>query len=324
MSIADPTATPVTLSVIVNEELTLDAGSYEPVPVNEGERYLIQPPRVALFDQLIEYLWRKPDPLRLNRRELDIDALAATALCLRWGTYLAVLLDREKPLWSLAPDESVSHLGQEEMLRINLEASTAFARWIDLHRQGTSADEVRSLARRAVVHLPGIKSMGGSAAEPDNLIGPRSSTCGTSPIATERLLQAQEASSISPVRVIANTMINYAYRTGPIEQLHTGQQCGYPLGVRRLTAPQESQVFRSVNAHMRKALRLCHRLTAETPPRSRADQAVAFALSPEYTPRGWSLTDTNHAFHLAAPSPDWPLNPSAGARSQFLPRMKNP
>jgi len=297
MSTAAPSA-PVTLSVTVNRELTLNAGSCEMGRSTEGEDWLILPPRVSLFEQLIEYLWHKPDPLRLNRRELDIEALAVAALCLRWGSYLAVLLDQNKPLWALASDTSVSHIGQEEMQRINLEASTAFAQWMALYRQGVPSPDVRSLARRAVAHLPGIKSMGGAGTAPTDHLEPPSGTC--RPITPERLLQAQEASSRAPLQVIANSLIDYAYCKGPVEQMHAGLQRGYPLDARRLTAPQESLVIRSVNGHLRKALRLWHRLAAQTPTRSREEQALPFALSAVNALPVGIPGPTNLAFHLAS------------------------
>ena len=53
--------------------------------------------------------------------------MAAAAVVLRWGSYLAVLLDREKPVWSEALSPSTSCISDEEMARINIEASAANA-----------------------------------------------------------------------------------------------------------------------------------------------------------------------------------------------------
>ena len=56
----------------------------------------------------------------LRRRFLG-GAVAATAVCLRWGSYLAVLADRDRPLWPRAREANVSRIADDEMARINLE-----------------------------------------------------------------------------------------------------------------------------------------------------------------------------------------------------------
>jgi hypothetical protein len=48
--------------------------------------------------------------------------VTAAALVLRWGSYLAVLLDRDKPAWS-GPRGKMSRISDGEMARINIEAS---------------------------------------------------------------------------------------------------------------------------------------------------------------------------------------------------------
>ena len=58
------------------------------------------------------------------------EGVAAAALCLRWGPYLTVLLDKEKPICPSAQDASTSRIADEEMARINIEASAAVAEWI--------------------------------------------------------------------------------------------------------------------------------------------------------------------------------------------------
>ena len=57
------------------------------------------------------------------------EGVAATVLVLRWGSYLAVLLDRDKPLWSAVRSQGISRISDEEVARINIEASAALAEW---------------------------------------------------------------------------------------------------------------------------------------------------------------------------------------------------
>jgi hypothetical protein len=55
-----------------------------------------------MFEQIIAYLESLlPIPGYPGLR-LGEEAIAATAVCLRWGSYLAVLADRDKPLWPQA------------------------------------------------------------------------------------------------------------------------------------------------------------------------------------------------------------------------------
>jgi hypothetical protein len=48
------------------------------------------------------------------------EGVAAAALALRWGSYLAVLLDRDKPVWSAARSGGMSRIGDQEMDQVRL------------------------------------------------------------------------------------------------------------------------------------------------------------------------------------------------------------
>ena len=80
------------LSVPLRGGPVLNAGAAE----LGDERLTVLPPSPSLFDQLLRHL--KPLPRR-TARALDPAPLGAgaTSLCLRWGTYLAVLLDESRP-----------------------------------------------------------------------------------------------------------------------------------------------------------------------------------------------------------------------------------
>lgn len=53
------------------------------------------------------------------------EGVAAAALALRWGSYLAVLLDHDKAVWPEVNSPSTSRISDEEMARINIEAAAA-------------------------------------------------------------------------------------------------------------------------------------------------------------------------------------------------------
>src|SRR5579863_10575459 len=130
------------LSVKVNDTLTLDAGWWEekleetalgkPLPCR-----LIHPPEQTMHDQVLRHLEiisreaRIPPKSQLNFGEV---AIATIAVCLRWGTYFAALVNRDLPQWAAAFNPEVSCISDAEMARINIEASAALSDWIDLMR----------------------------------------------------------------------------------------------------------------------------------------------------------------------------------------------
>ncbi len=119
------------IRVRVNDEFVLDAGTREVVVGPRGHEQLVHPPESTLVRQVVAYLRAKPTPRQQRRRSAaGIEGLAAAAVVLRWGSYLAVLVDRDKPV---SPDAvqstGASRISNDEMARINIEASAALADW---------------------------------------------------------------------------------------------------------------------------------------------------------------------------------------------------
>src|SRR5260221_11482622 len=79
-------------------------------------------------------------------------AIATVAVCLRWGSYFAVLANHDLPQWTAALDPEVSCIGDGEMARINIEASAALASWIDLMQP--DQQHFRKLFKAAIQLLP--------------------------------------------------------------------------------------------------------------------------------------------------------------------------
>src|SRR5207302_977026 len=123
------------LSVKVSDILTLDAGWWEetmeetalgkPLPCR-----LIHPPEPTMYDQVLRHLEMISRETKIPpKTQLDFGevALATITVCLRWGTYFAVLADRTKPIWPQTEQKEISMIGDEEMARINIEPSAALA-----------------------------------------------------------------------------------------------------------------------------------------------------------------------------------------------------
>ena len=139
------------LRVRVNEELVLNAGMCEEAPGPDGPERIIRPPKTTLFHQVLAYLRGKPDPWkRPGGSMVGREGVAATALALRWGSYLAVLLDHDKPIWPAVESPGTSRISDGEMARINIEASAALAEWIDIYRAHPGGRLYEQLVNRTV------------------------------------------------------------------------------------------------------------------------------------------------------------------------------
>jgi hypothetical protein len=109
------------LHVRVADDLVLDAGTWEIVEsADRCPLVRITPPAEPMFQQIVEYLERKPVPAGGNFRR-DAESRAAVAVCLRWGSYFAVLADPTRPATSDIDDEQTSHIADDEMARLNVE-----------------------------------------------------------------------------------------------------------------------------------------------------------------------------------------------------------
>jgi hypothetical protein len=95
----------------VNDELVLDAGNYEEIVGSGGREWLIRPPETTLFHQLLAYLQGKPDrPAHRSGTMIGREGVAGAALVLPWGSYLAVLLDRDTPTWPAVHSAATSRI----------------------------------------------------------------------------------------------------------------------------------------------------------------------------------------------------------------------
>jgi hypothetical protein len=292
------------LQVRVHDELVLDAGTCEEVSGPHGGERLIHPPETTLFHQVLAYLRAKPDPpKRPSGSMVGREGVAAAALVLRWGSYLAVLLDHDKPVWSEVTSPSTSRISGEEMARINIEASAALAQWVDLYRSDPGGRLYTQLVDRAVSYLPMPKKTSrlkitefGALADPEM---------------ARRVVQGADATRLEhvradveryPSRVLANALVNTAWRNGPVENVHAGSFQGYPLDRRRVTAAEERELMGFVSERLALGMTLCLQLAMERPQRSWPEQVLPYGLAEilMITPSRWTLTETSREVRLPA------------------------
>ena len=300
------------LAVRVNQRLTLDAGYWSEVPQEDGAIWrLIEPAERTLFDQVLDYLSSLPAVPGYTGLRLSDEAAAAVAVCLRWGSYLAVLADRDKPLGVVARDKKQSRIADDEMARVNIEASAALERWIEIMRSDWQryCDLVklarqlpmcfRSAKRDRSVRLPEL-------AQPE-MAGMLIQAVG------DRYRDRFAEVDAHPTRALANAIINTCWRNGPVETIHAGRSYAYPLLQRRITPSEERVLLRTTVNRFAQAYLAIDALIHERSGRSWPERVLPFHLVPAWlvTPTGWCLE--------ARTRPVWLPGPEAGAATSVCP-----
>ena len=276
------------LIVTVSEGLSLNAGA---VSV-QADTLCIHPPERLLFDQLCTWLDQCPRPTTgFNHWILGI---GATALCLRWGTYLAVLMDEAKPIDPQAGQLATSMISDEEMRRINIEASSNLARLLRLRYQ--DEDSFFDRLRRAYEWLPMPQKQVKRNWEPfqtilGTLVGIHQ--------AKEIMLPESAQTAVShPYRTLANAIIHFAYRNGPIENSHAGREPAYSLNHRRFTGRQARQIIRFTAEHLNPFVSttpLWDEHLGDMPP---WPERIAVLPAFRQYPHTWSFTESSLRIHL--------------------------
>jgi len=226
--------------------------------------------------------------------------VAAAAVALRWGSYLSVLLDRDKPVWSAAQSGGISRISDDEMARINIESSAALAEWIDI-RRGDSRLHAR-LVDRAVSYLimpqkTSTKRTGSFAA----LAAAEVSDQLIRALDPARVAEVRADAERHPSRLFSNALVNVAWRNGPVENIHAGSDAAYPLSHRRVTLQEERELMRFASAGMTLGLAVCDRFETEQPRRPWPEQVLPYGLASVLlvTPFRWTLTEESREVRLS-------------------------
>lgn len=218
------------LVIHASNHLALHAGWWEELTEGDGTCYrMVSPPEQTLFDQVLLYLETIAAQLptsSLTQSSLSEQVRAILAVCLRWGSYFAVLADEAKPLWPLTNQQSISLIADAEMARINIEMSAALEQWLDILR---SDKERYFVLVQAAKQLPlPFKRISVPPRKRERLLEwaflaeCMRSLC--SPQEREQLVASRgEAEWVqrirstvlaSPTRVLANGIINMCWRNG--------------------------------------------------------------------------------------------------------------
>lgn len=286
------------LRVPVTEELSLLGGRWSLSADEEGQPLaVVAPPEVPMFRQVVQYLGAKPVPPGERLRLAD-EARAAAAVCLRWGSYLALVAD---PARSFAPgvgDPQVSQLHDEEMARMNVEISAAVAWWLAL--AGSDEGRYWDLVHRALAYLPtGPKTVQPLPRDKNHLLAcslPEAALLAQSWAGDlrDRLLPVAIQHG---VRALANTITLAAWRNGPVEDVHAGLARGYGLDQRRLLPGEERAILGQAQRYLHAGLKAAAILRydhAWPPPPER----VLPFLHPFLHPGSWSYAEESRTVRL--------------------------
>jgi hypothetical protein len=265
-----------------------------------GSERLIRPPAATLFSQVLAYLKTKPDPpTSVAVAPSDREGLAAAAVTLRWGSYLAVLLDHDKPFWSPIASPGTSRISDQEMARINIEASAALAEWIDLSR--TDRPLYAQLVQRALCYLPMPQT------KPKITVNHFAALA--DPEIADQLVRASNPAQLArvrgdaarhPSRLFANALLNIAWRNGPVENVHAGKTGAYPLGQRRVTLEEERTLMQFSSERLTLGMSVCRELAPSHDGRPWSDKVLPYGVAQNWsvTPLHWTLTEVSRKVRL--------------------------
>src|SRR5438067_4477457 len=300
------------LTINLNEQCAIDAGSWqECVAEGQSPSRLISSPQTTMFRQVLSYVEettrdeKVPPQSQLHFGEV---AIATVALCLRWGSYFAVLTNRDLSQWAATFDPEVSCIGDGEMARINIEASAALSDWIDLMR----ADQrhFRKLVKAAVQFLPfPIAQLDGStyynrfrAFSAINSAHGRRYLMETfaRDFGSQWLEREKARVLVHPTRALANGILNEHWRNGSgIENVHDGGIAPpRPLTQRRLTKAQETLLMQETAELFVPTMRALSAIVSKPSEESWPEQALPYAMA--FKPSAdWSLDEQTRAIALS-------------------------
>ena len=304
------------MTIGVNDHLTIDAGSWQDrVEEEQMPHRLVSPPHTSMYRQVLSYLEevtrdeKVPPKSQLHFGEV---AIATVAICIRWGSYFAVLTNHDLPQWAATFDPEVSCIGDGEMARINIEASAALTAWLDLMR--VDQQHFRKLVKAAVRLLPfPIAQLDRStyynrSRAFSSFNSAHGRRCLMDAFARDfgsEWLERQKARVlVNPTRALANGILNEHWRNeSGIEDVHAGSVAPpRPMTQRRLTKAQEILLMQETAELFVPTMRALYHVGSLPSEESWLEQALPYAIAFK-PPADWSLDEQTCAIALPGAEP---------------------
>lgn len=232
---------------------------------------------------MIQYLERQPEHDAFQMSD-DDETHAAMAVCVRWGSYFAVLSNPDLPLWPEIRRRSVnlSRIEDDEMARMNIEITAGLAHWLGIRRE----DPVRyrhlvQAARQLPMPQPlvsfrnEIKATIEAVARTRSILG--------------QATAAKEAVQHTPDRVLANALVYSFWRNNSdLEDIHAGISRPLPLNQRRITPAEEKRLMQGL-ATAYSFFSYLPKQVAEIGMQASWPKQVALLLEMMHYPYDWSI-----------------------------------
>jgi hypothetical protein len=304
------------LTVNINEQYAIDAGYWQECVESDQTSYrLISPPQTTMYRQVLSYLQESTKDVKappMSQLDFGEVAIATVAVCLRWGSYFAVLANHDLRQWTAAYDPEVSCISDGEMARINIEASASLAQWIDLMR----ADQrhFRKLIRAAVQLLPfPIVPLDGSTYyNRFRALSAFNSASGRHTLleafardfGSEWFEREKACVLVHPTRTLANGILNEHWRNGSgIEDVHAGSVTPpRPLTQCRLTKAQEALLMQEAGELFVPTMRALYHVVSKPSQETWPEQVLPYALAFK-PPVNWSLEEQTREIALPGEEP---------------------
>jgi hypothetical protein len=314
------------LAITIPNLFQLNAGT-----ISEGrDRFIILPPAIPMFDQLITHL----DRASLRDGDLQTKHLGVglAALCVRWGSYLATLMDlasEPHPAAASASSTQPNHFSMitdAEMMRMNIEVSYNIARLAQISRERGSSGFYDLLSKahqllpmpqksvprnRETTHfiagllLAGNMALGGMHLEDiSSFIGDDEGTAELAATLARRPVKDIPLEYAD--RSLANTLACHAWRNTDIETIHAGHM-PEPLLTpyqQRLTSREQRSLLREIAANFGAIYFLWDTLFDEDfrdnllPTWPESAKAMANSFYGTWASSNWSLVDASSAVTL--------------------------
>jgi hypothetical protein len=255
-----------------------------------------------------------------TRPQVDFEevAMATVAVCIRWGSYFAVLNNAELPLWSAS--KTASCIADSEMARLNIEMSAALTHWISLINSDNNL--FRTLVKTALQRLP----------FPSVTIDPRTShrafrlsTCFNVQQEREGLLSSmkqllgedfveRKRQSVlhnpHALRALANGLLLEFWRNGPLEDIHGGtlfvrqplRHISRPLTQRRISPDAEKTVLAETTGHLVPMVRGLSSMITRKSDQTLIEKVLPYAILFQ-SPDNWSMIEKTRVVELPDKEP---------------------
>jgi hypothetical protein len=275
--------------VIVHACSGLDIGVAMYSEIKEADRtiYSIDPPEITTINQTLRWLKKKPSPTISHMTPATL-GIGMAALCVRWGTWLAFLLDGNKPVLLDAEEPDTSTISESELLRVYTEASFNLEQLLKIWFENEPM--FWDILAKAYQHLPMPCDSSGinPKAVEDGIRVVRASPF-IEMFNPEGVMMFSEEVQKSSFRILSNMLIKVTVQESRIGEFAKGSNKSYSLKHRRLSPRQELMLFHDISARM--AGILVHRPVWQIT--SWPGSAIAIRTDSRGYPKDWSITEAS-------------------------------